>query len=430
MTTYKTGTITLTNGSRIVTGIDTGWQTAVIAGGVIYPEAAGNPLPIETIDSNTQITAATAWVGATGTYTYALQRQNDGYQVLSNASALAGYIQRLKDTPLAALDDLVPAEDQLPYFNGATSADLTPLTAFARSLLDDADAAEALETLGAFPSSDVSVFSKTLLDDANAAAALDTLGVSAFAQALLGDADAAAARGTMGAQASLGYAPVAADNPRMTSDAYVTGFGGSASLKATPAFVARQADASGAIRGLLQAYEQVGQYYFLLLSLEAGGGAWQMQFRSDGSLNIPGAINAAAKNFLIDHPLDPYNKDLIFASTESPHYAVEAWGISRLVDGRASVDIDAASNLTSGTWAALTQNTIVRSLQNQEGFTAVRPGPVSGGSFEIIAEYETCTDLIAWHVVADRADPVVKTLANADPATGLLVPEAEKDDLS
>lgn len=44
----------------------------------------------------------------------------------------------------------------------------------------------------------ITAFAWTLLDDANAAAALTTLGVSAFAQTILDDADAAAVRTTLG----------------------------------------------------------------------------------------------------------------------------------------------------------------------------------------------------------------------------------------
>ena len=65
-------------------------------------------------------------------------------------------------------------------------------SAFALTLLGDADASTALSTLG------VSAYAKTLLDDANASAALTTLGVSAFAKTILDDTDAAAARLTLG----------------------------------------------------------------------------------------------------------------------------------------------------------------------------------------------------------------------------------------
>lgn len=87
---YSAGTISLTNGSAVVTGIGTAWQTALIAGGTIYVQAAGNPLPILTVDSNTQITAALKWTGATGTYSYALIRDTaHDAQLVANATALA-----------------------------------------------------------------------------------------------------------------------------------------------------------------------------------------------------------------------------------------------------------------------------------------------------------------------------------------------------
>ncbi|AQZ51900.1 tail fiber domain-containing protein [Martelella mediterranea] len=180
MTAYATGTITLTNGSRAVTGDGTGWATALIAGGVIYPQAAGNPLPIASVDSDTAITAATEWVGASGTYAYALQRQDDANQVIANAAALADYIQRLDNRSLSAIAALTPSADRLPYFNGEDSATLTSLTAFGRALIAAG----------------------------NATTALNTLGISNFARSLLDDADQAAARTTLGAQAALGYTPV------------------------------------------------------------------------------------------------------------------------------------------------------------------------------------------------------------------------------
>lgn len=71
---YTTGQITLTNGSASIVGVGTAWQIANIAGGTIFAEAAGNPLPLETIADDSHATAAIKWTGPTGTYDYALLR--------------------------------------------------------------------------------------------------------------------------------------------------------------------------------------------------------------------------------------------------------------------------------------------------------------------------------------------------------------------
>lgn len=70
-------------------------------------------------------------------------------QTLAGAYGAGWNGMALKKGGLTPLEALTPAADRLPYYNGANGAALTTLTAFARSLLDDTGAAEALATLGA-----------------------------------------------------------------------------------------------------------------------------------------------------------------------------------------------------------------------------------------------------------------------------------------
>ncbi|OBQ72404.1 hypothetical protein [Mesorhizobium loti] len=73
---YNTGTVTVTNGSAAVVGTGTGWAVSLVTGGTLNIEAPGNPMPIAAVTDNTHLSGAVKWTGASGTYSYAIVRED------------------------------------------------------------------------------------------------------------------------------------------------------------------------------------------------------------------------------------------------------------------------------------------------------------------------------------------------------------------
>ena len=113
---YKTGQITLANGSAVVTGVGTAWATMLIAGGIIFPVVGGNPLAIQSVVSNTSITAEKPWAGVSGTYDYVLVRWSaDEEQNSINSSILATVYAELQAGTIWKYDIAGPAADKATY---------------------------------------------------------------------------------------------------------------------------------------------------------------------------------------------------------------------------------------------------------------------------------------------------------------------------
>ena len=148
----------------------------------------------------------------------------------------------------------------------------------------------------------------------------------------------------------------------------------------------------------------------------------------NGGLSVSGALSKGSGSFKIAHPLDEANKTLVHGFIESPRHDLVYRGTATLSSGTVTASIDTASSMTSGTFAALTKNPEIW-VQNKTGWTAVR-GQVSGGNVVITAQDSSCTDTVAWLVMAERNDTFIRS--GEEPWTdnsGNFIPEWTNSDL-
>lgn len=143
---YSAGTATLTNGSTAVVGIGTAWTTNNLAPGDQIETDSGLRATIASINSPTSITLDKSFAGTTQTAApYKIWRTFDAQYLMEGARVA---FNLLGSGSIAALASLAGDADNGMYFTAPGVLALFSLTAAGRALLDDADAAAQLNTLG------------------------------------------------------------------------------------------------------------------------------------------------------------------------------------------------------------------------------------------------------------------------------------------
>lgn len=383
---YNTGTASVNNGATVVNGQGTQWLSSIRAND-IFGTHKGDGVRILSVESNTSLTLAYPWTGdtqASAPYEVQFTPYDTGYY-----PAVRQLLQTMASGNVESFAALNGSPDKGIMFTGSGTVGTFDLPQRGRDLIS---------------------------------------GVSATGLSVAVAANAADARSAIGAQTNLGYAPV-----NRAGDAGLTGnyiisspdqYSRYLRLKIFGASSEYQIDLNGeyassplnTMHAYLRVKGLVGDAYF--------------RFNSSGSLVVPGALSKGSGTFLIDHPLDPFNKNLRHGFVESTEYVNIYRGMVDLVDGRMTVDIDAAFGMTDGTFAALNADVMVSSLQNQYGPHRVWvEAPADSGKFTIICEDPESTATISWMVTGRRNDAFVRS--DLDPNTdseGRFIPEFDKED--
>ncbi|WP_421565759.1 hypothetical protein [Ochrobactrum sp. EDr1-4] len=427
---YTSGTISLANGSTTVTGTGTLFNVAKFREGDTL-QIQNLTAVIASVNSDTSLTLTAPWSGTTLTNAvYRARYLPDGARVTAQATTL---IELLGNGVLVNLADLGVQDKKVPVGNASGQYELKDYVADPNGSL----AKLAALTLAA---------NKALTTDNNGNAQqidLGTLGRALLALASGTSAQYVQGDGTL--QPKVGLPVSTATQTALNGKLNLSGGSLTGNLQVTNGNALRVLGAaswsdandfwSNAIvvaRDLntgcfLSWHERTSQFIELSLNVKGYGSDVYFSFKGNGSFTAPGAINGSAKNFEVDHTVDPDNYDLRHCATEAPEMLVEYRGIAKLTNGRVTVNVEDHYGVMTNAFKNLWADAHVHALQNQDGFARVRPSPVDGATFDIICEDETCSDNVAWLVMARRNDPYVRwegcTFTDDD---GRLIIEFEK----
>ena len=121
-----------------------------------------------------------------------------------------------------------------------------------------------------------------------------------------------------------------------------------------------------------------------------------------GALDITGALSKGSGSFKIDHPVKPDTHYLYHSFVESPLTDLIYRGKSKLVNGKALINIDKHFGMTEGTFEALADDKQVFTT-NEDSWDAVR-GKIEGNELHIECQNKDFDGYVSWLVIGDRKD--------------------------
>ena len=121
-------------------------------------------------------------------------------------------------------------------------------------------------------------------------------------------------------------------------------------------------------------------------------------------VNVSGSLSVSgSKNFVINHPLDPENKQLVHSTLEGPEIAVFYRGEAQLQSGKAIIELPSyfeALTRKEGRTVLLTPK-----FDNSEPISSLAASSVADGKFQVRAvDGNNTSQKFYWEVKAIRAD--------------------------
>lgn len=147
-----------------------------------------------------------------------------------------------------------------------------------------------------------------------------------------------------------------------------------------------------------------------------------------GNVTIDGSLSKGSGSFKIDHPLESKQDthNLYHSFVEAPQADNIYRGKANLENGTASINLDAVSNMTEGTFTALNRE-VQCYTTNETDWDAVK-GSVEGNILNIESQNKTSSATVSWLVIGERQDKQIYNSSLTDENGKLIVEKLKSEE--